>query len=253
MRIISYGKTDVGRKRPGNEDCFGVFDGIGLYVVADGMGGHAAGEVASRTAVETLRGFIEATDGLAGISWPVPVDAGRDISENRLAAGIELANRQILTLSKGSPELRGMGTTVVSALYAQGFLYVAHVGDSRAYLYKGGRLSRITTDHSYVEELVSMGRITAEEARSHPMRNIITRALGTKEGVAVDPARHGFAPGDACLLCSDGLTGMITDAEIAEVLSENPDNVSDAVERLIQRANGAGGNDNITAVLIKLA
>src|SRR5512143_390412 len=134
MTVISSGKTDVGRRRSGNEDCFGVFEELGLYVVADGMGGHAAGEVASKTAVDTLREFREATAGTNDITWPVPVEPGKGIPENRLVAGIKLANRAVFALSRSRPELRGMGTTVVAALYDSGVLHVAHVGDSRAYL-----------------------------------------------------------------------------------------------------------------------
>jgi serine/threonine protein phosphatase PrpC len=251
MRIVSFGMTDVGRRRAGNEDAFSVRDELGLYAVADGMGGHAAGEVASKTAVDTLCAFIESTSGADEIAWPVPVDSARPVAENRLVAGVKLANLAVFTLSQGRPELSGMGTTIVAALYESDSIYIAHVGDSRAYIMEAGRLIRVTTDHSYVEELVVSGQLTQEMARTHPLRNVITRAVGTKKDVAVDVSRHAFIPGSACLLCSDGLTGMLTDEQISEFLAQNPGNVTASVERLVDAANDAGGHDNITAVLIR--
>ena len=250
LNIISSGRTDVGRRREHNEDSFGTFDGLGLYVVADGMGGHAAGEVASRIAVETLKAFIEATDGPDEITWPVPVDLALPRDANRLLAGVRLANQEVLKHAQGRPELRGMGTTIVAALVCGDVLHLAHAGDSRAYLYRDGAIRRVTIDHSYVEELMLAGHLTPEQTRTHPLRNIITRALGTKADVNVDHSRHDVLPGDVFLLCSDGLSNMLSDGLIEEVVAAKKDDLTGCAEALVRLANERGGDDNITVVLI---
>jgi serine/threonine protein phosphatase PrpC len=237
LKILSAGLTDIGMKRGHNEDSLGVFDGLGLYVVADGMGGHAAGEVASKMAVDILKGVIAKPSG-TGVEL--------------LSAGIKLANEEITRHAARRLELRGMGTTIVAALVDGDELLLAHVGDSRAYVYtKEGRLMRMTTDHSLVEEMVLAGQLTEAQARTYPMRNIITRALGTKPEVQVDMSRRTLVPGDIYLLCSDGLTGMLTDSDIAHVILQNRENLSGLVRELISRANEAGGDDNITALVFK--
>jgi serine/threonine protein phosphatase PrpC len=250
MRPVSAGKTDTGRKRQGNEDSIGLFDGLGLYVVADGMGGHAAGEVASRVAVEAIRDWlkdshiVKVLDSASGAA--VEEDAGQ-----KLLGAIERANREVLRQAAADPKLAGMGATVVAALLSDDALHIAHVGDSRVYLFRGSELERLTRDHSMVEDMVAAGQITALQARTHPFRNVVTRALGTKE--AVEPGLSRLVPkaGDVVLLCSDGLTGMLEDAAIAEVLSANIGSPFSSAEALVKAANKAGGDDNVSVVLLK--
>ncbi len=252
MNILASGGTDIGKKRGHNEDSFGVFDEIGLYTVADGMGGHAAGEVASLAAVDTLRKFIAATAGEEETTWPFARDLSLSHAGNRLVAGIRLANKVIFEMPRKRPELSGMGTTIVAALADGDDLYVAHVGDSRVYAYTEGVLRRLTSDHSYVEEMVRIGQLTPEQARVHPFRNIVTRALGTKDDVSVDISRHKLNPGDMYVLCSDGLTGMVPDLELGNIVDRSRDNLAKGVDDLIETANKQGGDDNITVVLIRV-
>jgi len=252
LKVIASGGTDIGKRRGHNEDSFGVFDDLGLYIVADGMGGHAAGEVASGAAVETLHDFIAATAGSEDTTWPYERDEKLSRTANRLAVGIRLANKVIFEKSHAEQEKSGMGTTIVAALVDGDDLQVAHVGDSRVYVFSQGALKRITADHSYVGELVASGQITEEQARSHPFRNIVTRALGTKLDVKVDIGRHRAAPGDIFLLCSDGLTGMVRDDELAKIINRESDNLTTCVSHLIEAANKNGGDDNITAVLVRV-
>ena len=253
MNIIAEGGTDVGKKRGHNEDSFGVFREIGLYMVADGMGGHAAGEVASQAAVDTMNGFITSTAGEEDITWPFERDSGMDRASNRLMVGIRLANKAIFDRAQSSSSLKGMGTTVVAALSDKDNLYIAHVGDSRAYRLSGGVLRRLSMDHSYVEEQVQAGLITPAQARTHPLRNMVTRALGVREDVKIDIDSHLMVRGDVYLLCSDGLSGMLTDDEVARIIASCQDDLKSCVERLIKAANDKGGDDNITAVLLKVA
>jgi PPM family protein phosphatase len=230
MRLITGAATDVGRVREGNEDAYLVDDAMGLVAVADGMGGHRAGEVASATALEALRSAIT---------------HGRPLRES-----MEDANEAVFTKSLTDEELRGMGTTLTAAtLVTGGTVLVGHVGDSRAYLLHDGELRQVTVDHSLVEELVREGRLTADEAAVHPQRSIITRALGVDASVEVDVYPVELAPGDRLLLCSDGLTGMVQAETIAATLRREEDPAR-AAAALIDAANVAGGEDNITAVVV---
>lgn len=222
--------TDVGRVRDGNEDAYLVDDDMGLAAVADGMGGHRAGEVASATALEALR---------------AAVTSGRPLRES-----IEDANDAVFTKSLTDASLRGMGTTLTAAtLVAGDTLLVGHVGDSRAYLLHDGELRQVTDDHSLVEELVREGRLTADEAAVHPQRSIITRALGIDPTVNVDVYPVELTPGDRLLLCSDGLTGMVQPDDIAATLRRESDPARVA-SQLVDAANAAGGEDNITVVVV---
>ncbi len=230
MRLITGAATDVGRVREGNEDAYLVDDAMGLVAVADGMGGHRAGEVASATALEALRAAIT---------------HGRPLRES-----MQDANEAVFTKSLTDEELRGMGTTLTAAtLVTGGTVLVGHVGDSRAYLLHDGELRQVTVDHSLVEELVREGRLTADEAAVHPQRSIITRALGVDASVEVDVYPVELAPGDRLLLCSDGLTGMVQAETIAATLRREEDPAR-AAAALIDAANVAGGEDNITAVVV---
>lgn len=230
MRLVVGAATDVGRVRDGNEDAYLVDDAMGLVAVADGMGGHRAGEVASATALEALR---------------AAVSAGRPLRE-----AVEDANRAVFEKAGTDDSLRGMGTTLTAATLAAGdTLLVGHVGDSRAYLLRDGELRQVTTDHSLVEELVRDGRLTPDEAAIHPQRSIITRALGVDASVEVDVYPVELAPGDVLLFCSDGLTGMLQPDVIAAELRREDDPTRVAT-KLVDAANAAGGEDNITVVVV---
>jgi PPM family protein phosphatase len=233
----SVWKTDTGRQRRDNEDS--AYVRVPLYVVADGMGGAQAGEVASALAVEEFsRGLPDS-------------DAEHPTAEQRLAARVRDANRRIYETAQVEREHSGMGTTL-TAVYVDGpDLAIAHVGDSRAYVLRDGELTRLTHDHSLVEELMRRGKLTPEQAAEHPQRSIITRALGIEPDVEVDTWTYPGRAGDVVLLCSDGLTSMIDESVVAEVLRCEPD-LDRAGERLIAAANDAGGRDNITVVLFRL-
>ncbi len=228
-----YSATDTGLQRRANEDA--LLARSPLFVVADGMGGAQAGEVASRIAVESFH------DGLPDASTP----------EDGLAANARAANAHIHELSQSNAEQAGMGTTLTAVYVGEHDVAIAHVGDSRAYCLRDGELLRLTDDHSLVDELIREGRLTPAEAEEHPQRSIITRALGPEETVDVDTRSFGARPGDIYLLCSDGLTSMVPEARVAELLRANP-RLRDAGEALIAEANRAGGRDNITVILLRL-
>ncbi|HKS22085.1 MAG TPA: Stp1/IreP family PP2C-type Ser/Thr phosphatase [Thermoanaerobaculia bacterium] len=250
MEIKSHGATHVGKQRQHNEDAYLVADEARLYLVADGMGGHAAGEIASRIAVDSISEFILHTKEDDG-TWPHAYDEHFTRSTNRLMAAVRLANTRVLEAMRKDARLRGMGTTVVACLADDDTMSVAHVGDSRAYLVRDGRLSRLTNDHSWVFEQVQAGMLTEEEAEKHPLRNVITRALGGALQVSPDASEVPSKPGDVYLLCSDGLTGMLPEEEILRVVNENSDDLERACQELIDRANERGGLDNVTAILVK--
>jgi protein phosphatase len=250
MEIKAHGLTHVGKQRQHNEDAFLVADEAKLYLVADGMGGHAAGEIASRIAVDSISEFILHTKEDDG-TWPHAYDEHYTRSTNRLMAAVRLANTRVLEAMRKDARLRGMGTTVVACLAEEGTMSVAHVGDSRAYLVRDGRLSRLTNDHSWVFEQVQAGMLTEEEAEKHPLRNVITRALGGALQVSPDASEVASKPGDVYLLCSDGLTGMLPEEEILRVVNDNIDDLERACQELIDRANERGGLDNVTAILVK--
>jgi len=253
--IESFGVTDVGRKRKHNEDNL-LFDvngdsEEGLFIVADGMGGHAAGEVASKITVDTVGEFIAATRQKEEATWPFKYNHELHFNSNRLAVAIEKANERVMAAVAAQPWLKGMGTTVVAGLLDGKILSLAHVGDSRAYLYRDGQLSRLTDDHSWVHEQVAAGILTEDEAKSHPLKNVVTRALGGGPSVSPDLQELSFQAGDVFLFCSDGLTTMLSDEEIRDALAEQAD-PRKACERLVGIANEKGGVDNITVVVARI-
>jgi len=225
--------TDTGRQRRDNEDS--MLARSPVFVVADGMGGAQAGEVASRLAIEAFERGLPESDG----------------PEERLAIRVREANQRIHELSRAEHERAGMGTTLTAALLDHGEVAIAHVGDSRAYLFRDGGLTRLTQDHSLVQELVRRGKLTEEQAEEHPQRSIITRALGPEPSVEVDTWTYPVRDRDVLLLCSDGLTSMITEEKITEILGSSA-SLERAGDRLIGEANAAGGRDNITVVLARL-
>jgi PPM family protein phosphatase len=252
MEVSAHGLTHVGKQRQHNEDAFLVESDARLFLVADGMGGHAAGEIASRIAVDSISEFILHTKEDDG-TWPHAYDEHFTRTTNRLMAAVRLANTRVLEAMRKDARLRGMGTTVVACMADDERMSVAHVGDSRAYLIREGQLSRITNDHSWVFEQVQAGMLTEAEAEKHPLRNVITRALGGALQVTPDASEIASKPGDIVLLCSDGLTGMVPEPELLRVVTENSSDLSKACQQLIDAANERGGLDNITAVLVKTA
>ena len=229
MRFAYGERTDVGRGRPENEDSLLVDLDDGLYAVADGMGGHRAGEVASATAIEALK-----TAYLGG---------------QRLDEAVVAANDAVFARAAEDAALRGMGTTLTAMALKDSTALLGHVGDSRAYLMRDGAVTQVTEDHSLVEQLVREGRLSPEEAQNHPQRAIITRALGVDPDVQVDTYRLDLKPGDRLLICSDGLTNMLSDDTIAQTLRRHVD-PQQAADTLVDMANQAGGDDNITVVLV---
>lgn len=237
---VGFG-TDTGRIRDHNEDRLYVDKEAGLFIVADGLGGHQAGEVASRVAVETIKDHFDSIPPLSQDCKKIE-DAARD--------AIQAANHEICTRSIFLEELHGMGTTVVLALVKEDRVYVAHVGDSRAYLLRNETLKQLTEDHSVVARMVRAGELDKEEARHHYLRSSLYRALGKDETVDVDTLVYNHQPGDTLLLCSDGLTDMLEDEEIKDNLPgfSSPQKAGD---RLIAMANEKGGKDNITVIVVK--
>jgi len=251
MKIAYQALTDVGRKRKGNEDSLMANPEQGLFVVADGMGGHAAGEVASKVAVDSINEFVCLTGGDEEITWPFGLDEGISYDGNRLKTAIRYANRKVLDAVMEKAEYEGMATTVAAILVDGATVNLAHVGDSRVYLYRDGELKQLTSDHSWVNEQLESGIISADQARSHPLRNVVTRALGGKADLQVDMQSHTLRAGDVLLMCSDGLTTMVPDDEIARVLAEAAGDIQAAGTNLVAAANARGGEDNITVVLLQ--
>ncbi len=233
MKLVSHGKTSVGMKRTGNEDSFYHDDTIGLYIVADGMGGHNAGEVASNIAVKSIREHILKQEVL---------------NESSLSDAIYIANGNIFKQAKRNTQYSGMGTTVTSMLIKNAGATLCHVGDSRAYLLSEGKLVQLTEDHTYVNEQYRNGFISYEQMGTHTMRNVLTRSLGFSEYVKVDSQKIVIHPGNRFILCSDGLTHMVKDDIISELVSM-PD-IYHAASTLIDVANANGGDDNITVIII---
>lgn len=249
----SFGVTDVGRKRDHNEDNFIVVDELGLYAVADGMGGHAAGEVASAKAVQVMRDFIGRCQEDNEFTWPYGMDLSLSEQENTLATAIKLANREVWRLAQEKPDQHGMGTTIVSVSVLGYDVAVAHVGDSRAYRVHNNQLFRLTEDHSWVNEQLRRGIITPEEAKNHRWQNVITRALGNKEQVEVEVNSIQAEPGDMILLCSDGLDAgrSVDEMSILQTLLKHQHNLSECGRLLIGMANEAGGSDNISVIVLR--
>jgi len=252
MKVAHKGLSDVGRKREHNEDSFAVIPEDNLFLVADGMGGHAAGEVASRIAVNAIADFIASTRKDAEITWPYEYDTNLSVASNRLKTAIRLANQRILDTIAERRDLEGMGTTLVSVLLSDGKACIGHVGDSRSYLVRDGQLTQLTGDHSWVNEQVKLGFLTKEDAVRHPFRNVVTRALGSKEDVQVDLSEKALQAKDTLLLCSDGLNTMVDDNTIVDLLARANGDVETAARNLIAKANEGGGEDNVTVILMHI-
>ncbi|MGE3842026.1 MAG: PP2C family serine/threonine-protein phosphatase [Vicinamibacterales bacterium] len=252
MRVISAVRTDPGLKRSGNEDAYCVREDLGLYLVADGMGGHAGGEVASHLAATTIERFVADTRAADSQStWPFAFETHLSVDANRLKTGFRLANRRLADESSRQAALRGMATTASAVLLGDAsHVTAAHVGDSRIYRLHEGTLTRLSQDHSWVEEQVRAGVFDARTASQHPWRNVVTRALAGADDPEVDLFELELMPGDRLLICSDGLFAVVDEYDIARLLREEA--VADiACNRLVDAANQAGGPDNITVVLVE--
>jgi len=252
-RISSVAVTDMGLRRESNEDSYRERPDLGLYVVADGMGGHEAGEVASRITVQVIESFIEDTRNAdLNSTWPFPIDTERSIAANRLIAAVRLANQRVTAAIAEKPELKGMATTAVAILLeTRGVAQVAHVGDSRAYLLRDKDLRQLTDDHSWVGEQVRAGVLSTDDAQRHPWRNVVTRAIAGGAAPEVDVLEVALQPGDRMLICSDGLSSSVPSGRLAELMNE-PGDIATCAKSLIAAANDAGGPDNITVILVEV-
>ena len=251
MKIRYAAKTDVGMKRTHNEDYFSLIEDEQVFLVCDGMGGHASGEVASKMAAETVGEFFQRTRADEDATWPYKLDRSLSYVENRLVCGIKLANLRISEASARDLRYKGMGTTVVSALISGDKIYIAHVGDSRAYRVRHGHIQQLTRDHSLLEDYKeSKPDMTEEEERAFPHKNVITRALGMRDSVEVAIKTHQVESGDVYVLCTDGLSGMVTDPQICEIVSKAK-TLERAVAELVDAANRNGGTDNVTTLLLQ--
>lgn len=251
MQYLAAARTDTGRKRTGNEDSFCLAPDIGLFVVADGMGGHAAGEVASRLAVDTIQHTL--ARHLGGSEQTLLGEPRPGISRqgNYLLSSIRLANRVIFEAATSRPDYEGMGTTLVAVLARGDALTLAHVGDSRIYQVREEAIEQLSRDHSLVQEQVDDGLLTPDEAHDSQFRHLITRALGIKSSVDVDVTETPARAGDVLLLCSDGLSDLVEDEEMLAAIREHPD-PDEACRALVDRANYRGGDDNITVLIIQV-
>ncbi len=249
LSVTARGLTDVGRRRDHNEDALLVDDDLRLYVVADGMGGHAGGGTASRLAVETVQRTVRAERASSpGAFDPVSPDASA--LPGVLRRSVEQACAVIYAAAQADPELAGMGTTVTAVLLDGRSAYVAHVGDSRCYLLRDGRIHQVSEDHSLVNEQLKAGAITADEAKHSRFKNIITRSVGFERDVLVDVMAFGLDAGDALVVCCDGLTNLVEDDEILRIVAGTT--IDRAPARLVALANDRGGDDNITVVVIRV-
>lgn len=250
LRVRACGLSDVGLTRVHNEDYFEIDPRHRLYVVADGMGGHSYGEVAAQIAVQAIHEFIEKSSDKDN-TWPHHVDDRLSRHSNLLRLAVRKAHDNVLRAISKDGSLQGMGSTVVSVLLAGTTAAVAHVGDSRAYRLRNGRLDQLTQDHTWVEEQVMAGLLSKEQARYHPLKNVVTRALGGESEVMVDVREVEVLPGDLLLLCSDGLTGMLSDSDIRELLGSGR-SLHEICRSLVNDANSRGGLDNVTVVLLSV-
>lgn len=248
--LVMTGRTDTGMVREHNEDCFLIMPESGIAMLADGMGGHLAGEVAAAMAVDQVTHYLLGAFTERRHAKPSAAN-GDSFESTALVEAIKTANTAIHEASAARPEQSGMGTTIVVAAFHDHVLTVAHVGDSRLYRYRNGQLAQLTEDHSMVQELLRRGLITPEEARTSVNRNLVTRALGVDPVVEVEVREQPFEDGDLYMLCSDGLNDVLTDEEIAAALARNAGNLDAVAQQMIAEVNARGGPDNVSIVLVR--
>ena len=251
MKLTAYGVTHPGKVRPNNEDALLWDLGAGLFMVADGMGGHQAGEVASRMAVDTVRGFLESSRGDRDLTWPFGFNPELSFNANRLVTAVRLANRKVYHAGEQQPDLAGMGTTIVVALLDGDTLTFCGVGDSRLYLLSGASLEQLTHDDSWVATVLARDpEFDQAQLAQHPMRHVLTNVLGARDDTDVEVGERPLGSGEALLLCSDGLYGSLDDPTL-QILLAGPGRLEEVAERLVVTALERGGTDNITAVIVK--
>jgi serine/threonine protein phosphatase PrpC len=250
VQIASSGLTDVGRVRTNNEDSFRIVEPLSLFILSDGMGGEAHGEIASAMAVETISEYLAEPKQDSGETLHGEASDNFSLKTKRLKSAVHLANVKIYQSAQKNPEQRGMGATLTVVWVDDAKLSIAHVGDSRAYLLRSGNLQQLTNDHSLVAEQVRRGLITPQQAEESEMQSVLLRALGAHPDVEVDVDEVAVVPNDVLLLCSDGLTRMVTEPEIAGTLQAET-NPASAAQKLIELANGNGGLDNITVIVAR--
>jgi protein phosphatase len=250
QELVMAGLTDPGRMREENEDCIAVHPTLGVAVLADGMGGHQAGEVASRMAVDVVSRHFQASFANAP-KQPTASKGGISFEAKTLSEAIEIANTAIHAMARERPECAGMGSTVVVAVFHEDRVCVGHVGDSRLYRFRAGKLEQITHDHSVVEELVARGLMSRDDARQAVGKNLVTRALGVDPFVTPDITEVNQSGSDLYLLCSDGLNDVVSDEEIMEALANAGDDLQKTAKRLVEIANLRGGPDNISVIVVR--
>jgi len=254
MNFIAAGLSDVGLHREHNEDSFCILSEHRLFVVADGMGGHRAGDVASRMATTEIAAFFDATNELDA-AWPSDNESQLTLDQDRLVSAMKIANQRIFQVSTQNRSVQGMGTTVVGALYNRKDhkIHIAHVGDSRAYRVRGSTIVQLTRDHSLLNDyLIAIPHLTTAQKERVPS-NVITRALGMQDSVMVDSRFEEVEPGDVYVLCSDGLNGMVSDEQILGIVQDAGAEVEVAAKALVAQANRNGGEDNITVVVLRIS
>jgi len=250
MKVECCGITNAGCERADNQDCILVDHSLGLYAVCDGMGGHQQGELAAELAIKALRFSLESSRDRFEVTWPFGYNFDLSLDANRLITGVSLANREIWRRSRQTLEATVMGTTVAAVLFGGGTATIAHVGDSRVYLFRSGKLSPLTTDDTMLGGMVQRGLITEEKVRTHPMRNVLMQAVGPQETIDVHVREDKLAAGDALLICSDGLHGFVAHEEIRRIL-DSRQSASNGAGMLIQAALATGAPDNVSAVVLK--
>lgn len=251
MRVVSAALTDVGRKRDHNEDNFFLLKEQNLFIVADGMGGHEAGEVASKMIVDSIKAFYERTHKDREATWPYKMYKDKNYEENRLVVGIQEGNKRIFNSSKKDNKKHGMGTTITTVVFTENGAYSGWVGDSRIYRYRNNRLEMISEDHSLLNEMIKKNNLTQEEIDNFPHKNVILRAIGLKPKVDVDVVFHKLLQNDVYLMCSDGLSGELEDDQMEAILQDTVPDLEEGCHKLVQAANRNGGKDNITVALIQ--
>ena len=251
MKLRYAGRTDVGRKRDHNEDNYLILPEDDLFVVCDGMGGHASGEVASQLACDEIASFFKLSRGDREVTWPYKPDKRWKEFEARLAVAVKWANFKVFEKASSAMRFKGMGTTCVSIHMFNGDCAIAHVGDSRCYRIRDGAIEQMTEDHSLLNDYKKLAKLTEEEIKNFPHKNIIVRALGMKEVVQVDTRVEQVRPGDVYLLCCDGLSGEVEDQQMLEIVQAAGGDLEKACADLIDQANRHGGRDNITVILVQ--
>lgn len=249
--LESYGTTDLGRKRQRNEDSFAVNKEINFFLVADGMGGHNAGDVASATATKTVEAFMLRSHHERELTWPFGLDPKLSFDANRLRTAIKLCNHKVWQLSDSNPEYSGMGTTVVCFVVTDNIATVASVGDSRCYMFHGGEMRTVTKDDIWLNETWVRRAFTEEQLQKIPLKNVLSKAIGSKEEVDFPVLEEKLEPGDMLLMCSDGLHGALTPEELHRAQKDHGSDLERMCKTMVQLANEAGGKDNITVVAVR--